>query len=253
MCPGLPVPLRFAPGFWWIARNDAVSDQLFIGIFEQRERQFLQQFIKPGMNVLDVGAHAGFYSLMASKLVGPTGRVVAFEPSPRERQRLTRHLRLNRCRNVTVEAFAVGEHAGEATLLVFDEGETGCNSFHLDNTKGTSPVTVPVRPLDEYVAAKALPRVDLVKMDIEGGELSALRGAERLFQTMRPALICELHEKRTAPWGYGARAIVDLLASWHYGWYIVEEGGTLAPLDPNRTLFLDNGVALPMEHAGIPR
>ena len=245
--PACPLPLRLDPGIWWIARNDAVSDELCQGVFEPNERALLRQLLAPGMVVLDVGAHAGFYTLNASKLVGPSGRVMSFEPSPRERERLRLHLRLNRCANVAVEAVALGEAAGEGDLFVFDGRTSGCNSFHLASTNGARRLTVPIRTLDEYVANGVVDRVDFVKMDIEGAELSALRGAERLFRTLRPALLCELHEKRTAPWGYRAREIVDLVASWDYRWYLVEDGGRLAPIDANQKTFFGNGVALPAE------
>jgi FkbM family methyltransferase len=241
--PGVPLPLRFAPGFWWIARRDATSDDLAAGTFEVNERQFLRQFLQPGMVVVDVGANAGFYTLLSSTRVGPAGRVIAFEPSPRDRRYLESHLRLNRRHNVTVESCALGDHEGAAELFVFDAERTGCNSFHLADTRGARPVTVPVRRLDDCLAG--CPKVDFVKMDVEGAELSALRGAETLFRTRRPALLCELHEKRTAPWGYAARDIVDLVASWGYRWFEIEEGGRLTTLDARRPAFFGNAVALP--------
>ena len=247
IAPGVPLPLRLRPGIWWIARNDAVSDELWQGVFEPNECALLGQLLAPGMVVLDVGAHAGFYTLYASRLVGPAGRVLAFEPSPRERARLHLHLRLNGCRNVTVEAVALGATPGDGELFVFEGRTTGCNSFHLASTDGARRVTVPVRTLDQYVAEGLIERADFVKMDIEGAELSALRGAERLFSTYRPVLLCELHEKRTAPWGYRAREIVDLVAAWGYRWYLVEEGGRLTPIEADQATFFGNGVAMPAE------
>lgn len=247
LLPDCPLILRVSPGLWWIARNDAVSDELCLGSFEPNERAFLRWFLTPGMVVLDVGAHAGFYSVLASKRVGSSGHVFAFEPSPRERARLQRHLHLNRCANVTVEGVAVGEAAGDGELFVFDEKRTGCNSFHLADTRGACAITVPIRPLDGYFERGVFTKVDLVKMDIEGAELSALRGAERLFRATRPALLCELHEKRVGPWGYRARDIVDLLDGWGYEWFRLEEGGTLTPLTAEQTTFFENGVALPVE------
>ena len=247
VAPWCPVPLRLYPGIWWIARNDAVSDELWQGVFEPNERALLRTLVEPGMVVLDVGAHAGFYSLNASRLVGPSGRVIAFEPSPRERKRLRLHLRLNRCANVTVEGAALGASSGEGHLFVFDGRTTGCNSFQLASTVGARQVTVPICTLDQYVADGIVNRVDFVKMDIEGAELSALRGAEELFRTRRPTLLCELHDKRTAPWGYRARDIVDLVASWGYRWYSVGDRGRVTPIDASQTAFFGNGVALPVE------
>lgn len=251
--PACPLPLRLTPGIWWMARNDAVSDELCEGMFEPNERAFLNCALAPGMIVLDVGAHAGFYSLVASKLVGPSGRVIAFEPSPRERERLRRHLAINRCRNVTVEPVALGEAAGEADLLVFDRRTTGCNSFHLANAQGATPVRVPIRSLDDYLGEASLPRVDFIKMDIEGGELAALRGGTRLFREMRPTLLCEIHDRRTAPWGYRAREIIDLVERWDYRWFLPGDGGRLSPVAAGQQTFFGNGIAIPAERAASVR
>lgn len=82
--------------------------------FEENERRFVEQFLKEGMTMLDIGAHHGFYTVLASKKVGSSGRVFAFEPSPREHQKLLRHLKLNRCANVRVEPFALTRQEGMA-------------------------------------------------------------------------------------------------------------------------------------------
>lgn len=248
LLPRVPFPLRLAPGIWWIAANDAVSDQLFIG-FEQNERRFVSRFLTPGMTVLDVGAHAGLYTLTAARGVGPSGRVIAFEPSPRERRRLERHLALNRCRNVTVQSFALGEDRGDAELFVVDGSETGCNTFRPAAGIVGHALRVPVRRLDECRAEGMFDEVDLVKMDIEGAELSALRGAESVFRSARPVLLCEIEEARVAPWGYRGRAIVDLLSGWRYVWFTIGENGRLAGLAADREQFNGNYVAVPVERA----
>ena len=252
--PRVPLLLRLAPGMWWIASNDAVSDRLFAG-FEQNERAFVRRFLGAGMTVLDVGAHAGVYTLTASKRVGASGRVIAFEPSPRERRRLERHLSINRCRNVTIQPFALGEIEGEAQLFVVDGSETGCNSFRPPVGAAGHLQRVPVRRLDECRAEKMFGAVDLIKMDIEGAELSALRGAESVFRSDRPVLLCEIEEARVAPWGYRGRAIVDLLSGWGYRWFTIGENGALAALPADRDHFNGNYVAVPSERATalVPR
>jgi len=242
--PDLPLPLRVAPGLWWIARRDAVSDGIFAGTFEGNERAVFAQLVQPGMTVIDIGAHAGLYTMIASRLVGDRGRVVAFEPSPRERARLLAHLRLNRCANVTVEPVALGDKEGEATLFVVQNSETGCNSLRPGAIGKTAPVTVPLRRLDDYLAGGEITRADVVKMDIEGAELSVLRGAEMLFRSNRPTLLCEIEEARIAPWGYRGRDIVDLVAGWGYEWSAIAPRG-LRAMDPDQTTFSGNFVARP--------
>jgi FkbM family methyltransferase len=221
-----PVVLRCSPGIWWIARGDGVSRDLICGEFESSERRFVERFLRPGMTVVDVGAHAGLYTLLASKLVGPAGRVIAFEPSPREVRNLRRHLTLNRCGNVTVEPVALGESTGDSDLFVFDR-MSGCNSFRPSQRDGGAAVRVPVRRLDDALPDGVQASVDLIKMDIEGGELAALRGAERTFGAARPALLCEVDDKRTMPWGYRARDIVRLVEQWGYAWYSIAGAGAL--------------------------
>jgi FkbM family methyltransferase len=243
--PEWPLPLRIAPGLWWIARHDAVSDGLFAGTFELGERAAFADLVKPGMTVVDVGAHAGLYTLMASRLVGDRGRVVAFEPSPRERARLVKHIRLNRCANVTVEPVALGEADGEADLFVVQGSETGCNSLRPGDIGDVRPVRVPLRRLDDYFARGEIGQVDVVKMDVEGGELSVLRGGETLFRSARPTLFCEIEETRIRPWGYTGRDIVDLVAVWGYEWFALAGSGALQPLAANRCEFSGNYVAQP--------
>lgn len=243
--PGLPLPLRVAPGLWWIARNDVVSDGLFAGTFEVSERQTFAALLEPGMTVVDIGAHAGLYTLAASRRVGPGGRVIAFEPSPRERARLLKHIQLNHCGNVTIESMALGDADGEADLFVVQDHETGCNSLRPGNVGEVRPVRVAVRRLDDYLARGGIERVDVVKMDIEGAELSVLRGAERLFRSLRPVLLCEIEEARIQPWGYQGRDIVDLLLGWGYSWFAIAAGGALQPLDPKLSTFSGNFVARP--------
>ena len=251
--PWCPLVFPTMPGLWWIAGNDAISEQLITG-FEVNERRFLRRFLSVGMTVVDVGANAGLYSMLASKSVGASGRVVSFEPSPRERARLESHLRLNRCRNVTVEPVALGDAAGEAELFVVDGHETGCNSIHPADGISGHRLRVPVRRLDDYLAGGGFARVDFVKMDIEGGELSALRGAESMFQSARPVLLCEIEEARVAPWHYRGRAIIDLMLGWRYQWFVVDEHGALGPLPPEQDEFNGNYVAVPQEQvAGIER
>ena len=78
--PRLVLPLWVSPGLWWLARNDALGDQLFVRSFERDERAFVSKFILPGMAVVDVGANAGLYTIIAAKRVGPS--VLETKPAP---------------------------------------------------------------------------------------------------------------------------------------------------------------------------
>ena len=189
--PRVPLMLRVFPGLWWLAQDDAVSDQLFAG-FELRERQFLNRILTPGMTVLDIGAHAGLYTILASKRVGPSGRVLSFEPSARERRRLKRHVSLNCCRNVSVIDFAIGEHEGQADLFIVEGRETGCNSLRRARGFAGHSVRVRVRCLDDCYHEGMFSSVDVIKMDVQGAEELVLRGAWDIVRSARPIVIFEV-------------------------------------------------------------
>jgi FkbM family methyltransferase len=249
--PEMPIPLRLPFGAWWLAENGALDHELMYDGFEKAEGGFVQRLLRPGMTVLDIGAHHGLYTLLAAKRVGRRGRVIAFEPSPRECRRLAKHVRLNRCGNVEIEACALGKESGEADLFVVEGFRNWGNSLQPpDVPERTSKVRVPVRRLDDLLAARGIEQVDFIKLDAEGGELAVLQGARRLLQTApRPAILAEVEDVRTQPWGYPAREIMQLLARWNYRWFALSEIGTLYPASTDDDSYDANFVALPDERA----
>jgi FkbM family methyltransferase len=247
--PSVPLPVWLPYGGWWMAGDDVCDDAVFSGNFEVSERRFLQGFLKPGMTVLDIGAHHGFYTMLAARMVGPTGRVMSFEPSPRERKRLLVHLRLNRVLDrFAVFPVALGRETAESTLYVVAGRDTGCNSLRPPAvTEPTRTVQVPVTSLDTFLPQQNVARVDFIKMDVEGGELGVLEGAEELLgRRPRPVILAELADSRTLPWGYRASAIYDFLAAKGYRWFAITQDGKLQAC-PRTDQFGTNLVAFPDE------
>jgi len=247
--PSLPIPIRLPIGYWWLAWNNHLGYQLLASGFEEPEYAFVLRFLKKGMVVLDVGANEGYYTLLASKCVGPGGRVIGFEPSPRERRRLRMNLWMNHCTNARVEGLALCSEEGQANFHVVEGAETGCNSLRPPDIEGrTRPVQVAVGTLDQYLRQNAIQRVDFMKMDIEGAELSALRGAASLLRTLpRPVLLIEVFEIRTRPWGYSSRDIVKILTDAGYLLYRPAGNGDLETMDPGQDRFDSNLIVVPKE------
>lgn len=245
----VPIPVRLPFGAWWLARNDHVGRPIREGQFETAEYLFVERFLQPGMTMLDLGAHHGFYTLLGSKKVGGRGGVVAFEPSPRERRILLRHLRLNRCKNVVVEDLALGSHEGWGDLFLVEGHETGCNSLRPPIVDGsTRRVRVRVVRLEDWLRRSAIKQVDFIKMDVEGAELEVLRGAGSLLETRpRPTILAEVQDLRTAAWGYAAKEAIRFLLEKGYRWYEIDSGGRFVPLDVNQDSFHGNFVAIPEE------
>lgn len=156
------------------------------GSHEQPVQKALQRLLKPGMTFWDVGAHIGFFSCFAGRLVGHGGQVVAFEPQSDNRQRLIECLRMNQLENVIIRDCALAASVGSAVLhahasslmwtLVEELGEKG-------------GYAVPAHTLDREAQAPPLPQV--IKVDAEGAELEVLRGGKTLLTNQKPVLIVE--------------------------------------------------------------
>lgn len=249
MWPEMPIPLRLPMGAWWLAEKGALDHELMYASVEDAEMRLVSRLLRPGMTVVDIGAHHGLYSLLAAKLVGRRGRVLAFEPSPRERRRLQRHLRVNGFRNVEIEERAVADASGEADLFVVQGFRDWGNSLRPPAVpEPTEKVRVKVCRLDEALAERGISAVDFIKVDAEGAELAVLCGASGLLQRApRPAILAEVQDLRTRSWGYSAREITKLLASWNYQWFGAGEAGDLYPANADDASYDANLVALPRE------
>jgi FkbM family methyltransferase len=149
-----------------------------VGEWEPGETALLGAFLKPGMTVVDVGAHVGYYSVLAGRLVGPRGLVLAFEPDPRNFELLLANVWRNGLTNVVCFPWALSDRAGFAPLY---RSVDNSGDHRLHAVAGEEREIVPVRTtlLDALEAIR--PPVDLIKVDTQGGEEAVLCGAERLL------------------------------------------------------------------------
>jgi len=247
--PGMPIPLRLPFGAWWMAEKSALDHELIYNEFERMETEFVKRLLRRDMTVVDAGAHHGLYTLLASKRVGWDGRVIAIEPSPRECARLEKHLRMNRCSNTELVTCALGEDPGEAELYLVDGIHDWCNSLRppaVDEPVRT--VRVSVRRLDDVLAESGVTKVDFMKLDVEGAELSVLYGAMKLLhRESRPAILAEVQDSRTKAWGYAAREILQFLIRMDYRWFAIAAKAALLPISCDQETYDANLVALPLE------
>jgi FkbM family methyltransferase len=159
------------------------------GAHERSVQDALEVLLRPGDVVWDIGAHIGFFSLLASRLVGVSGAVVAFEPVVENRLRLRRSLTLNGAVNVCVRGEAVAGQTGTAVLHA--RGSSSMWTLQPGEVKPSSSV-VECITLDDL--ARAMPTPKLIKVDVEGLELDVLQGAQRLLRDCRPTLVIEISD-----------------------------------------------------------
>lgn len=156
-------------------------------------RHFVRH-IRAGMTVYDVGANKGQMALLFAALVGPSGRVVSFEPSPPEYACLDANVRLNRLQHVRVVHAAAAEAEGELTFTYSADRPTQGKIASVEPTyvvAGAESFTVPTVSLDSLLASEPFP--DVIKIDVEGAAAAVLRGAARILDEGRPDLYIELH------------------------------------------------------------
>ena len=193
----------------WIRVHFPEEAGYWYGRHELAVQEAIAAVVHQGSVVYDVGAHIGAVALGTARLVGETGRVVAFDGDPENVARLQESCRLNGLTNcVHVVHAAVWSHA-EKDGLPFRRGAThrshgGVEADGYSPVLGKGPVIqVPSITLDAFIASNArLP--ELVKIDVEGGEFEILRGGENLFSRYRPLIIIEIHHQ----------SALDQIAAW---------------------------------------
>ena len=150
--------------------------------------------LRPGEVVFDIGANIGTHAIAFARTVGPTGKVVAFEPDRGAAARLRRNVALNGIINVLILERALGSLEGEATLFVDDAHGSGKHSLIQAADRRRVPVRLATG--DDLVVEEALPAPNLVKIDVEGSELEVILGLHNTLSSPQCRLVvCEVHPK----------------------------------------------------------
>ena len=181
----LPITAGLLRGRYWLPASRGKLLRILGGTYEREQTQLFDAHISPGATVLDVGAHVGYYTMLSAVLAGPTGRVVAFEPNPTNARFLHRHIEINGLANVESDEAAVSDRAGTGR---FDFGSgSGTGSLSASGAIEVSTVT-----LDEVCAERAL-TPSAVKIDVEGAEVSVLRGGLGMLRRALPVIFLSTH------------------------------------------------------------
>jgi FkbM family methyltransferase len=169
--------------------------------------------LRPGDGFVDVGANIGYYSVLASRLVGDAGRVVTIEASPAFHERLLQQVRLNGCRNVRALNVAVSDERKTLTFVLASSQNMGANSIVPYEGPAESSFTVEALPMAEVLDDEDVARARVIKIDVEGAEGSVVRGLAPLLGKLRPdaEVTVEVTPERMAQLGDSVGELLEIM------------------------------------------
>ena len=210
------IRLKVAPG-------NPAARSYFSGLYEPDLTRLIEATVKPGMTVVDAGANVGYYTLIAARLVGRTGRIYAFEPDPLNYSYLIQNVDANDYSYVKTVPKALSNETG---MTKFIEDPRGAEGFVTSASDFQSALDVPTVTLDDFFSGEGWPTVHIMKMDIEGSEKNALSGMSELSRrNPQMRLIMELNTPAIARSGNTVNDVAYLLRELGFlGGYIIEAG-----------------------------
>lgn len=197
------------------------------GVYEPPTAAAIAMLIKPGDTMIDVGANAGFFSLMGASLVGEGGRVLSFEPIPSVREILATNIKLNGYDNIDVFPVALSNQTAVVKIYEGPIGHKGISSLR-PIPSHSGQIEINAIALDDMT--DRINTVSLIKIDVEGAELLALTGMEKLVRRDHPSFIIEFTDKYLQSFGHSAKQLAGWLESHGYKLYRINDDG-LFPLD----------------------
>ena len=205
---GTSIPVKTRDGFSiWCSPSDFIQNTIIrTGMWDYEVADAIRSHLRPGQTFCDIGANIGYFSMLAAQL---GAHVIAFEPQPLCASAFRRNANLNNL-NITLHEIALSNEPGQMNLYLEGDQNTGAASFRI---RDGVAISVPVKRLDDILTVKP----HLMKIDIEGAEVLALRGAKQtLSGAGRPFVICEVSECSLRQLGNSKEELFDLMTSYGY-------------------------------------
>lgn len=216
-----------------VPADDYVGRSIYyVGDLDRKLSRLIDQIVRPGDTVLDIGANLGIVAIPLATLVGPTGRVHAFEPNPALVDLLTESLQRNQIENVELHRFALGREPGVLPLHLH-ESNAGRGTLLVGTMQSSRQVDVEIRRLDDVVEQASIGPVRLVKIDVEGFEAEVFLGARRWLGSTPPDTI--LFEFNHGYDDFWTAPLIALLRESHFDLFAIPKRLTsvrLVPITP---------------------
>lgn len=243
---GIPATVRldpwkvrlFLPPRW---RGGGTKGIFALRHLYERELAYLERLLSPGMVVVDAGANCGIYTVVAARLVGPSGRVLSFEPGSQAFSVLEKNIEINQLRNVRAYRAALCDKDGKARLYHSEQGQTSFSLGCPKNAPGKFE-EVTTRTLESVLEEEVADRVGLIKLDVEGAEELVLRGVEKILARSHPKIIFEMNAYAAGTLNLHPSGAWNTLKRYGYRFFFLEDSGSpreiVLPPDGNRIVNL---------------
>ncbi|HMT72911.1 MAG TPA: FkbM family methyltransferase [Chitinophagaceae bacterium] len=204
--------------------KDSILSKCIYSGFEKDEIEFVKRYLRQGDTFLDIGSNIGLFSLYAARVVGVSGKVIAFEPTPRTFERLNENIRLNQVDSIISQNnIGLSDADGVLKMNISSNGYDAWNTFaNSTDRKHDKQIEVPVKTLDNFLFEKNIDtsKIVLVKIDVEGWEVPVINGGVKLFlQDNAPVLMVEFTEENAFAAGSSCYELYDLVVSFGYKWF----------------------------------
>ncbi len=194
---------RSPPGFDVELRtNNSIDISIYFDAYEPLICDLIRRRVPENGVFIDIGANIGYLSLIASKAVGPSGRVLSFEPHPDTFKRLLRNIEINSTANITTYNFALSDEVGESELFSPHDGHHGGTSMKNQGWNNDADTfVISLKRLDD-ILPEDIHDVSFIKVDVEGAEILAFRGSRKTIEKFRPDILFEYQPGTAARFGY---------------------------------------------------
>ncbi|MFE4174204.1 FkbM family methyltransferase [Streptomyces sp. NPDC056909] len=202
--------------------QDLIQRYIYLfGVWEPHMTRWLRGRLEPGDTFVDVGANIGYYSVLASQLVGDGGKVVAIEASPVFLQRLSQNVRLNELGNVRAVNGAVSDSRKTLTFVLASSANMGANSIVPYDGPAESTFDIEARPLGELLDSAEISTARVIKIDVEGAEGSVVRGMAPTLDKLRPdvEITVEVTPERMTQLGDSAEELLTTMRDHGFNVY----------------------------------
>jgi FkbM family methyltransferase len=229
--PGRPRKTHLSFGIsMFLDPSEFLQAHLFLfGSYELPTVRFIRKNLTPSSIFFDVGAQMGYLSLVAASAAKGV-QVYAFEPEQNNLTRFNHNIALNDISTIRVVEQAVSDATGTLKLYLADNNNAGTHSTIPGVTNVSERfLELPCTTLDDFVRAEGISRIDLIKVDVEGGELEVIRGAHRTLAKCTPTLILEMSDALQEARAFSTSSFKQMLADMGYHAFTLTDAGALLP------------------------